>query len=147
MANTNTYKTFLMKKSSSTYAKLCDIKDYPDFNNPPEMLETTTLSDGARTYIPGIQENESMQFTLNYDPTVYAALVTSATADASAPGDYAIWFGGTVSDGVVTPTGSEGKWEFKGIMTEPSIVGKSVNEVREMTVSIAPTSVLTFSAS
>ena len=28
--------------------------------------------------------------------------------------EFAVWFGGTESNGVVTPTGSEGKFEFKG---------------------------------
>lgn len=140
---TSTYKSFLMKKVSSDYVKVCDVKDYPDLIQPPEMLETTSLSDGARTYIPGIQSNESLSFTVNYDPTVFATLVTYAEADASTDGDYAVWFGATVSGGVATPTGSDGKFEFTGIMATPTIVGKGVNEVREMTVTIAPTSQIT----
>ena len=31
------------------------------------MLETTTLSDGQQTFIPGIKQMESMAFTLNWD--------------------------------------------------------------------------------
>ena len=43
----STYKIFLMmmQDSGSTYAKLVDIKDFPDLGGAPEMLETTTLSD------------------------------------------------------------------------------------------------------
>jgi hypothetical protein len=137
---TSTYKSFLMRKVSTDWVKVCDIKNYPDLIQPPEMLETTTLSDGARTYIPGIQNNDSLAFTTNYDSTVYATLVTYASADESTDGEYAVWFGATVSGGVATPTGSEGKFEFDGIMANPTIVGKGVNEVREMTVTIAPTS-------
>ena len=53
----SSYKTFLMKgtgTSEITWSKLIDIKDYPDLGGTPEMLETTTLSDGSQTYIPGI---------------------------------------------------------------------------------------------
>lgn len=137
---TSTYKTFLMKKSGSNYTKLLDIKDYPNLMDPPEQLETTTMSDGARTYILGIQEQGVLQFTANYTATDYAAVATSATADESADGDYAIWFGATVSGGVATPTGSDGKFEFTGVMAQPTILGKGVNEVREMQVTLAPTS-------
>lgn len=136
---TSTYKTFLMKKADSTYAKLVDIKDFPNMMDPPEQLETTTLSEGARTYILGIQEQGVLQFTANYDATNYTAVANSATADESAAGDYAIWFGATVSGGVATPTGSEGKFEFKGVMAQPTILGKGVNEVREIQITLAPT--------
>ena len=37
----STYKVFLMKKGTSTYEKLVDIKDFPDLGGAPEMLETT----------------------------------------------------------------------------------------------------------
>ena len=50
----STYKVFLMKKSTSTYEKLVDIKEFPDLGGEPEMLETTTLSDNMQTYIAGI---------------------------------------------------------------------------------------------
>ena len=45
----STYKVFLMKKAASggTYSKVVDIKDFPDLGGAPEMLETTTLSDGT----------------------------------------------------------------------------------------------------
>ena len=52
-------------------------------------------------------------------------------------GDYAVWFGGDEqTDGSVTPTGSEGKFKFKG---SPSVYanGGGVNEVVNMTVTIA----------
>ena len=57
-----------MQKKSSTYEKLCDIKDFPDLGGEPEMLETTTLSDPVQTFIMGIQSSDSMAFTMNYNP-------------------------------------------------------------------------------
>ena len=140
---TNTSMTFLMKKSGNDYTKLVDIKDYPDLKEAPDLLPTTTLSNKSHTNILGIQNQGALTFTHNYDETDYAALAASATTDETAPGDYAIWFGGTVSGSTVTPTGSDGKFEFKGVMAEPTILGKGVNEVREMQSTIAVCSEIT----
>ena len=134
----STYKVFLMKKSSSTYSKLIDIKDFPDLGGSPEMLETTTMSDGAQTYIPGIQSQEALEFTTNYTKSDYTTLKALEGTET----DFAIWFGGTVANGVATPTGSDGKFEFSGYLSV-YVTGGGVNEVVGMTVSIAPTSVIT----
>lgn len=133
----STYKVFLMKKEASTYKKLVDIKDFPDLGGAPEMLETTTLSDGMQTYIPGIQSLEALEFTANYDKDDYTTL--SALKEEQG---YAVWLGGTESGGVVTPTGSEGKFEFKGILSV-FVVGGGVNEVVDMTITIAPSTPIT----
>ena len=61
----STYKVFLMKKTSETWSKLIDIKDFPDLGGSPELLETTTLSDKMQTYIPGIQSLDALEFTAN----------------------------------------------------------------------------------
>lgn len=140
---TSSYKSFLMyKKSGETYEKLVDIKDYPDIGGSPETLETTTLSDGMQTYINGIQSSEAMEFTINYDSTTYSTIDALADTETA----FAIWFGGTESAGVVTPTGSEGKFEFKGYISI-RVSGKGVNEVREAVISIAPSTVITKAAS
>lgn len=144
MAATSTYMTFLMHGTGTgtvTYEKLVDIKEFPDLGGAPEMLDTTTLSDGARTYIPGIQETEALTFTTNYDPTAYAALVALKGQDEN----YAVWFGGTESGGSVTPSGNKGKFSFKGAL-EVFVSGGGVNEVRNMTITIAPSTVITFAA-
>lgn len=139
---TSSYKSFLMyKKAGETYEKLVDIKDYPDIGGSPETLETTTLSDGMQTYINGIQSSEAMEFTINYDSTTYDTI--DALADTET--DFAIWFGGTESAGVVTPTGSEGKFSFKGYISI-RVSGKGVNEVREAVISIVPSTVITKAA-
>ena len=57
-------------------------------------------------------------------------------------GSFSIWMGGTVSNGVVTPTGTDGKYDFKGHLSV-YINGGSVNEVVKMTVSIAPSTAIT----
>lgn len=134
----STYKVFLMKKSTSTYEKLVDIKDFPDLGGAPEMLETTTLSDGAQTFIPGIQSLEALEFTANYDKADYTTLAALKDTET----EYAVWFGGTESAGVVTPDGSEGKFEFKGKLNV-FVVGGGVNEVVDMTITIAPSTPIT----
>lgn len=133
----NTYKTFLMKGSGSgtiSWEKLADIKDYPDLFGSPEKLEKTTLSDRAHVYDEGIEENEGLEFTANYDKTTFDALRKLKGVE----NHYAVWFGGTENGDEVTPTGVDGKFKCKGKLSV-SIVGKGVNEVREMKISICTT--------
>lgn len=134
---TSTINTFLMYKTGSplAYAKLCDIKDYPDLIGAPEALETTTLSDKAHTYIEGLQTSEQLTFTANYDSDDMDTLIGLKGTEQ----DLAIYF----DDGTAqTPTGAEGIFEFKGYVSV-SIVGKGVNEVREMQIIITPTTEIT----
>lgn len=136
----STYKAFLMQGTGSgtlTYAKLIDIKEFPDLGGTPEMLETTTLSDSIQTYIPGIQSNEAMEFTTNYTKSDYETL----KALEGTENHFAVWFGGTESDGVATPDGSHGKFAFDGYLSV-HVNGGGVNEVVEMTITIAPSSAI-----
>lgn len=139
----STYKVFLMKKDTTgdTYKKLVDIKDFPDLGGAPEMLETTTLSDGAQTYIPGIQSQEALEFTANYTKSDFDTLKALEDQDLK----LAVWLGGTVSNGSVTPTGSDGKFEFTGRLSV-FVAGGGVNEVVDMTISVAPSTVITVAA-
>lgn len=140
----NTYKQFLMHKGSgqtASYTKLVDIKSTPDLGGSPEMLETTTKSDGMQTFIPGIVtlSSDGLQFTCNYDPTDYSTLKALEGNEE----DYAVWFGGTESNYVATPDGSMGKFSFKGRLSV-FVNGSGINEVQEMTVSIAPSTPIAF---
>ena len=133
----STYKAFLMKKGSGgdTYSKLIDIKNFPDLGGTPESIETTTLSDSARTYIPGIKSQEALEFTANYSKADYTTLKALEGTEAS----YAVWFGGTESAGDLTPTGSDGKFEFDGTLSV-SVNSGDVNAAVGMTISILPSS-------
>lgn len=135
----STYKVFLMKKGTTgdTYEKLIDIKEFPDLGGAPEMLETTTCSDPAQTYIKGIQSQDALEFTANYTKEDYDKL--SKLSDIET--DYSVWFGGTETAGKATPTGSDGKYDFKGDLSV-YITGGGTNEVVSMTVSIAPSTVI-----
>lgn len=135
----STYKVFLMKSTDGTqYEKLIDIKDFPDLGGAPEMLETTTLSDSMQTYIPGIQSLDALEFSANYTKEDFDTLKALEGDELS----FAVWFGGTVSGSTVTPTGADGKFEFKGQLSVFP-VGGGVNEVVGMTITIAPSTPIT----
>lgn len=134
----STYKTFLMKKGSgSNYEKLVDIKNFPDLGGEPDKIETTTLSDGARTYIPGIEDTDNLSFDANYTKTDFTTLKALKGTEQ----DLAIWFGGTESEGTVTPTGSDGKFEFKGYV-DCYVKGGDVNSAVEMSVVVTPSTAI-----
>lgn len=134
----STYKAFLMHKNASNYEKLIDIKEFPDLGGAPEMLETTTLSDRMQTYIPGIQSIDSLEFTANYTLAEYQKLKKMEGTEK----EFAIWFGGTEAGDTVTPTGTDGKYTFKGQLSV-YVNGGGTNEVVEMTITIAPSSIIT----
>ena len=136
---TSTKWTYLMYQSVSTsseYSKLVDIKDYSDIGGEREMLEITTLSDDQQHFIPGIiqLENGSLQFTANYTKAEYTTLKGLEEVEKH----YAVWLGASVTGSTVAPSGEDGKFKFDGLLTV-RVVGKGVNEVREMQVNIAPT--------
>lgn len=126
----STYGITLMHKAEgNTYTKLIDIKDFPDLGGAPEMLETTTLSDNMQTYIPGIQSLDALEFTANYTLADFRKIKAMEGTDTA----FAVWFGAE---------GEDGKFEFNGqISAFP--VGSGVNEVVNMTISIAPSTPIT----
>lgn len=135
----STYKIFLMMKGEdTTYEKLVDIKDFPDLGGAPEMLETTTLSDRMQTYIPGIQSLDALEFTSNYTKADFTKLKALEGQEK----DFAVWFGASETGGNLTPDGSDGKFEFKGQLSVFP-VGGGVNEVVDMTITIAPSTPIT----
>ena len=135
----STFKVFLMKKKTTNdWEKLIDIKSFPDLGGAPETIETTTLSDPMQTYTLGIQSLDALEFEANYTLDEYKAL----TALEGVTNDYAVWLGGTETGGVITPTGVNGKYKFKGQLSVfPS--GGGVNEVVGMTITIAPSTPIT----
>ena len=137
MAN-STYKSFLMVKNSSTWEKLVDIKSFPDLGGAPELLETTTLSDSMTTNILGIQSLDALEFECNYTKADYTKLKEMEGEDK----EFAVWLGGSEAGGVATPTGEDGQFEFNGQLSV-FVNGGGVNEVVNMTVSIAASTPIT----
>lgn len=100
------------------------IKDFPSILGQRSSLETTTLSDDAQTFIPGIrQQSENFPFLANYDSTVYAEL-NALTGEQ----DCELKF----SDG--------SGYTWKGSVSV-SINEGSVDAVLEMTISVTPSTV------
>ena len=114
-------------ESESAVAKVVDIKDFPDMIGDPNMLETTTLSDGQQTYIPGIKSADMLTFTFNYTKADFQAV----KADEAKPLFYSLEF----SDGSVF------SWQGQHTVGLP---GKGVDEVLEATVNIAPSTAVEF---
>lgn len=100
------------------------IKDFPSILGQRSSLETTTLSDDAQTFIPGIrQQSENFPFVANYDSTVYAELnALTGEQDCEL----------TFSDG--------SGYSWKGTVSV-SINEGSVDAVLEMTISVTPSTV------
>lgn len=136
----STYKTFLMTAESAAgpYTKLIDIKDFPDLGGEPEMLDTTTLSDGMTTSILGIQSLDALTFTANYTLADYKKLLALKDTEKQ----YAVWMGGTGEGASLTPTGAEGKYAFTGRLNV-YVTGGGVNEVVGMTITIAASTPIT----
>jgi len=132
----STYQTYFMKGSGSplSYAKLVDIKEFPDLLSPPDRLETTTLSDAARTYIEGLQDTDEMSLTANYTSTDFQTLYALKGTEQH----LAIWLGASGT----TPDGSQGKFSFDGYVSV-TLNGGGVNEVVDMTITVTPTTVIT----
>lgn len=127
----STYQVTLKYKAQSTgtFAKLVDIKDFPELIPEPNQLETTTLSDDMQTFIPGIKQgNGNMQFTINWDKT-------TCTTIQGLEGDH-LWFELDFSDG------TKFTWEGELTLGVPS---KGVDEVIEGTLNIIPSTVITLS--
>ncbi len=100
------------------------IKDFPSLLGKRSSLETTTLSDDAQTFIPGIrQQSESFDFTANYDATLYNTLNGLAGVQK---------WSLTFSDG--------SKYTWDGNVSV-SINEGAVDAVVEMTISVTPTTV------
>lgn len=105
-----------------------NIKDYPDLGGAPEMLETTTLADLMQTFILGIQSAGALEFTYNYDKTVFGLVA----ADKRTPLYYSLEFGTAGADCKATWQGQHDTY----------IVGKGVNEVIEAKLVIAPSTAI-----
>ena len=106
---------------TKTYA----IKDFPEILGQRSALETTTLSDDAQTFIPGIRQTaEDFPFLANYDATAYEEINAMDGVDNEckltfSDGSGFSWKGG------VSATINEG----------------SVDAVLEMTIHVVPSTV------
>ena len=118
--------------SAGNVAKVVDIKDFPDLGGTPDMLETTTLSDVATTHILGLLNQGALEFTCNYTKTDYNSVKSTANTAMY----YSLEIGSAGADGIFTWQGQH----------DVVVLGKGVNEVVEMRVTVAPSTKPTISA-
>lgn len=136
----STYQTYLMVRTSSagSYAKVVDIKSYPDMIGSPNMLDATTLSNSQQIQIAGIaQVGDGFQFTANYTKQNYQAVKTLEGNQY----DYALWLGGTTAG---VPDGHNGKFSWTGDV-RAGFPGKGVDEVQDMSITASPSTDVTWS--
>lgn len=128
--NSSTKHTYLLiNEDGSTWKNLVNIKDYPDQGNDKEQLETTTLADEAHTYIEGLASNGAKDFTANYNLDKYKEIEKLKGKEVN----LCLSFG---------ENGEYGQFTCKGYISV-NFIGKGVNEVREMKITITPTTPLT----
>jgi len=100
------------------------IKDFPDLSGEPEMVETTTLADSVQKYELGVQAQDSLEFTVNFDGDTYASL---KQLESKHDNEY------TLSMGVV----SEGAFQWVGSHSV-YLAGGGVNAPLEMKLVCVP---------
>lgn len=124
MAAMTAYNTVLKYGATSPDTQII-IKDTPVIMAKRSSVETTTLSDDARTYVQGIRETaESFDFTANYESDVFETLNALGTTVQKCA--------------LVFSDGSGYTWDG---MISASVNEAAIDAVLEMTISITPTSV------
>lgn len=113
-----------LKYGSTAPTTTVRIKDFPSILGKRSSIEVTDLSDDAQRFIPGIrQQEESFDFTANYDPEVYEEINGLSAVQKCA---------------LVFSDGSGYTWDGK---ISASVNEGDVDAVLEMTISITPESV------
>ena len=118
-----------MGAQSSSLTEVPDLQDFPDLMGSPDKIETTTMKNTSRTYIPGLKDPGDMAFNFLYsgmgESTNYAKL--KAVQDAKSTQYFQLVF----------PDGSGFVWQGKVSLSVP---GKGIGEALQFTANITPTS-------
>lgn len=137
----STIGTALMIKNNGLWEVLVPTTNYPDLGGDVELIEITTLFDKVRRNVKGVQDAGSFAFDALYTAENYARCKQFEDAGEQ---EFSVWFGGTGEGESYVPTGSDGKFDFKGELST-YVTGNGVNEARGLRVSIAVSSEITFS--
>ncbi|EOH94845.1 phage tail tube protein [Enterococcus pallens] len=105
----------------ATYTDVKGLQTTPELGGDPEQVEVTDLSDSKKRYISGLQDVDTLEFTVLYDSAVFGALEALQSNDTTA--DWELAF----------PDGS--KFTFKGQLTI-KMGGAEVNGALAFTLSI-----------
>lgn len=127
-----TFRTYLMHKATDAWENVCPIKTYPAPRPEKETVESTTMSDAAHTYVPGLINQEgNLEFTINLEKTN----ITKIRALEGKDEEYAIFMDESDNSGV--PKGDLLKFGGHGEAFLAISEGE-VNGIREGTVVIYP---------
>lgn len=132
-----TIGTFLMckKKGEQDFKNLIPITEYPKLGGTPEQKEVTDMSDIMERFVLGVQKLSTFEFKTHYYLETYKKIKELEKEEGLT---FAVWFGGKdEGTGKLVPQGQDGKFEFGGTISV-SVDGGKVNEVRTMTITIAP---------
>lgn len=124
----STYGITLGIGATEITAKVVDIKEFPDLGGAPEEIDVTTFADGSRTSILGIQSQEPLEFTCNYNKTDYQAVVAKSRTDQF----YSLSLGVDGLQGTFTWSGQHDAY----------LTGNGVNTPVEMVIVVMPDSIL-----
>lgn len=127
-AGISTIGTQLLSKSSgdATFTKICNIKSHPALGGTPDMLETTDLEDTHQTFCAGVQSQDTMEFTANYTLSTYRSVLAICGTSRT----FRLQMGANGADGI---------FEWTGVASV-HVEGGDVNAVREMVITIMPSS-------
>lgn len=118
-----------MGAQSSSLTEVPDLQDFPDLMGAPDKIETTTMKNTSRTYIPGLKDPGDMAFNFLYSgmgaSSNYAILKTAQ--DSGATQYFQLEF----------PDKSGFAWQGKVTLSVP---GKGIGEALQFTANITPTS-------
>lgn len=144
----STAHTYLMVgtgTSTLTWSMLCDINSFP---SPDGGMSDPVYSKNLSSRTPKAttgwysEDSSSMEFAADYDLTTY----TELKALEGTVGNYGVWIGGTETVDpqdpdtiIITPTGSEGKWQGTGSLTV-SKDGGETDGIQTMTIRISKAS-------
>lgn len=129
----STINTILeVSENGTTWTKLCPIKSTPALGGPPDQLESTDMEDKSQTFVPGVQTMDSMDFTANYTLPTYLAVEAKAGKSMK----YRLIMGTDGVDGVATWDGIHSVYKNED----------EVNGIREMTISISPSTKIEIAA-
>lgn len=118
--------------TAAALTKVTPIKTYPQIYGQSEFLETTDMEDTMQTFVLGVQNVEQMQFTMNYDKTAFETLQGNSNTDNF----YQLEFGNAGADGIFSWKGQHSIFINDG----------AVNGIREMTLTVAPSTAITAGA-
>ncbi len=127
-----TIRAYLMcdEAGSGSWAKLCDIRSFPEIGGEPNLIDTTTMSDDEETAVQGIKKRPgSSTFDARFTKEMWKKIKGMDGKTVK----FALWFG---ANSVGEPDGHHCKFEGEGTVSV-SLKGGSIDSIVEASVALA----------